>query len=1011
MGGFAQGIFFHRRFILLALALITAAGIASGWKMPVALFPQVHFPRIVVEIESSDRPVERMALEVTTPVEEALRSLPGVANVRSVTSRGESEISVSFSWDQDMDSALFRAQAAVNQLTPQLPAGSDVSVRRMDPTVFPCLACSVTTGVLSMAQLRQATLTRIRPMLASVPGVARVEIQGGAVDELHVVIDPMRLHEHGVSVEQMVDAISGASVQASIGRLEDHGSLYLIVLESEAGTTQTLSSIPVRSGKDGILRLGDLARIVPGSAPQLTRTVADGSQAVSLQIYQEDGGNTVAIAQEIRNRLTGLHDRLAPDIALSIWYDQSQLITDSMVSVRDALAIGIALAAIVLLVTLRSWRITLVALICVPASLATTMLAMSALHLDFNIMTLGGMAAAVGLIIDDAIVMVEQAVAQARRQHVYDRQALIGLGLRFAGPLAGSSLATLVIFIPLVFLSGVTGAFFKALAMTMAISLMASFAISLLVVPLVTALILSRSDIDHDDHSRLGEAISGWYRVLMAALLKRPFLVVLGILPIVLLGWHAFTQVGTGFMPNMDEGGFVIDYRAQPGTALSECNRLVLQIERLLRSTPEVLTWSRRTGAQLGNGLTEANEGDFFVRLKPFPRRSCAAVMDGLRSRIDRQVAGLDIDMAQLMEDLIGDLVADPHPIEVIVAGDDATRLIGTAKAIAAKLSSIRGVVDINDGVVVAGDTLSIVVDRDLAAHEDIDPADISRQLQTLIGGSIAATVQQGSQLKSIRVWLPERTRSSREALSRLELHAGDGHSFLLERIARIDTAPGQLQIDHNDLQRVIAVTANISGRDLGSTVGDVQSVLRAGNLVPNDMSYSLGGLYQQQRIAFRSLSAVLASAVLLVFVLLVFLYQSMRMAVAMVLTSLLSLCGVFIGLHACGLQLNISSMMGMTMVVGIVTEVSILLVSAYVHHREIPSPQERLIQAGSSRLRPIVMTIVAATLALLPLSMGFGAGADMQRPLAVAIISGLLLQLPLVTIVLPLLLFWMRVP
>ncbi len=1011
----ATWILGHRRSILLVIVLAAAAGFASIWSIPVALFPNVHFPRVVVDIESGDRPAERMAVEITKPIEEAVRILPGIDTVRSVTSRGEAEISLTFGWNEDMDTALLRTESTVNQAMAHLPAGTAFTVRRMDPTVFPCLAYSFISDARSLADLRHLVQYDVRPQLATIHGVAKVDVWGGAIGEIEVIVDPERLAAHGLGFDQVGDALAKANIQSAVGRIEDNGKLYLVIANAPEADLDAIASVAVRAGSDGVVRIADVARVIRGEEPHWTRLTADGHDAVALQVYQQPGGNTVAIARGIETMLDDLRKKLPADVTVATWYDQSELIVASAGSVRDAVIIGTVLAAIVILLFLRNLRVTVVALIAVPTVLGTTVLGLYMMGMSFNIMTLGGMAAAVGLIIDDAIVMVEHLVARTRLTRARDGASLMSEAVGFAAPLAGSSAATVVIFIPLAFLSGVTGAFFKALSLTMAFSLVVSFIVALFAVPLVMTLVITapKRETDHT----VGWLGRGYARG-MGSLLRHPWLVALIIAPLLAIGWVSYDKVGTGFMPSMDEGGFILDYRAAPGTALGETERMLNQIEVILRATPEVSTYTRRTGLQLGGGITEANEGDLFVRLKPQPRRSCEEVMDDIRGKVQGRVVGLDIELLQLMEDLIGDLIANPHPIEIVLTADNGAVLLQSAIDVAKRIEGVKGVVDINNGVVIAGDAIEIEIDHDRAALEGIDADSAAKQVQGLLSGTIATQVQDGPAMLDVRVWTPRSSRAHIDTLARMSLRAPDGHVFPVSRIATLHPVTGQPQIMHQDLRRVVAVTARISGRDLGSTIDDLKKALAEKGVLQQGVSYRLAGLYQQQQTAFVDLTKVLAAAVVLVFILLVYLYESFRGAIAVMITTLLSVAGVFIGLACTHTELNITALMGMTMIVGIVTEVAIIFYSQFSVER--PSAigegaaaedrNRRLIDAGLVRMRPIAMTIVAAVFALLPLAIGYGEGSAMQRPLAIAIISGLILQMPLSVIVLPSLLALFRV-
>jgi multidrug efflux pump subunit AcrB len=761
----------------------------------------------------------------------------------------------------------------------------------------------------------------------------------------------------------------------------------------------------LRSGADGLVRLEDIARVYPTTAPQWLRVTANGDDAVLFQVYQQPDGNTVRIVDDIKHELDVYHTKLPADVHIANWYDQSQLITASAGSVRDAIMIGVCLAALVLLGFLRSLKITLVAILIVPSALASTMLLLDVLHMSFNIMTLGGMAAAVGLIVDDAIVMIEHIIRRLRQHSGELALTIREAAIEFSRPLAGSSAATVVIFVPLAFLSGVTGAFFKALSLTMASSLVISFLLAWLAVPLLAEHLLNEKDAQTEDVGPLFKWLQQGYVRLMRRLIKTPALVFTGIVPLLVVGTIAYQQVGSGFIPHMDEGGFTLDYRSPAGTSLTETDRLLRQLESILRANPAVETYSRRTGSQLGGGLTEANEGDFFVRLKAMPRPPLDQVMDEIRGRIETEVPGLEVELLLLMEDLIGDLTAVPQPVEIKLYGDKLDELMAVAPRVASTIGKINGIVDVKDGIVLAGDAINIIVDRDKAALEGIDPDLVTQQLEAWFNGLVTTQIQDNIKLIGVRVWVPPSARDKSTAIDKIWLRAADGHRLPLKRIAHVTVETGQPQITSDNLKRMVAVTGRISGRDLGSTIRDVKQALAQPGLLPGDMYYELGGLYKQQQIAFHGLIAVFVAALALVFLLLLYLYEDFAAAIAILVSPLLAMAAVFTGLWLTDIELNITAMMGMTMIVGIVTEVSIFYFSEY--HELIRNNVEKetaLVQAGHNRLRPITMTTLAAILALLPLALALGQGSAMQQPLAVAIIAGLLVQIPLSVIVMPLL-------
>lgn len=991
----------HARSIWLAVILLTLAGIVAATRLPVALFPQIDYPRVAVAIEAGDRDAAQMAAEITRPIEIALRAVPGVTQIRSTTSRGSAEVALNFAWGDDIVAATLATQGALATVLPDLPPGVRFEVRRSDPSLFPVIGVALTSNSLDPAALKQLADLKIRPALIAVPGVAGVDVLGGNPREFAVDVDPGRLQALGLSLADVAAAIGRSNSVRGVGRLEDRHRLYLVLVENRAASIADLARVPVKAGASAaaVVTLGQIAAIRPALAPGFTRVSSDGQDAILINIRQALNGNSVAIVKAVQARLKAVG--VPSTVKVTTYYDQSELVIGAANAVGEAILLGAVLAGAVLFLFLRSGRLMVITGLMLPAVLAAACLILFALGLTFNMMTLGGMAAAVGLVIDDAVVMLEHMMRRMQEGEAREPPSLLAAAAEMGRPLLGSTLATIVVFLPLAFISGVTGGFFKALAITMVAALGVSLLYARFAIPLIAAYWLRDRDAEAAeragrslarlDRSYLRAADRAWRRpALFAAVLTGA---------IAVAGYVAWSNVPSGFMPAMDEGGFVLDYKAQSGAALTDTDRLLRQVERIVTATPEVASYSRRTGLQLGGGLTEADQGDYFIRLKGGSRRSIDAVMAEIRDKIAAQVPGLEVEFIQLMGDLIGDLTAVPQPIEVKLFSNDPKVLEGAARTVAARLEKIAGVVEVVDGLRVAGDAVSVKVLPGAAAQQGLDPDSVAAQLEALIGGNATTEVRVGEQLVAVRVRAPADLRARVSEIANLPLTAPDGHAVRLGQVATVSILGGQKRVTREDLAPFVAVTGRLEGRDLGSAMKDVRASVAALKL-PSAIRVDYGGLYAQQKQSFADLSMVFAAALLLTALLLTFLFERAIWTVAALATVLLSAAAVLIGLWVTGIELNISALMGLTMVVGMVTE----LVIFYLAEIEIRRPLDlaALREAGAKRLRPIVMSALIAILTLAPLALGLSRGAGLQQPLATAIIFGLTAAVPLVLLFLP---------
>ncbi|MDE2306485.1 MAG: efflux RND transporter permease subunit, partial [Gammaproteobacteria bacterium] len=820
-------------FLCVAFAL-AAAGLFAAISLPVGLFPIVSFPRIRIEVSAGSMPAKQMLIDVTQPLEEAARAVPGAVNVTSTTSRGSAEIFVEFPWNADMNQELLRVSTAFAQTLPDLPPGTAYDALQMSPNaIMPFVSYALISDQVPPAELKRLAQFQIAPLLTGIPGIRRVGVTGGQTPEVQVKVDPLKLAAYGLTLADLSQAIASTNTIAAVGRLEDNDLLYLAIDNNAFSSERSVRNVALRTAKGGIVRVGDVAAVTLGSVPQWLLVDDNGKPAVTFDVYQQDNADSLSLASAVQARLDGFMKSQNPAIHLYKWYDQTELVHSSIAAVEEAILVGLVLAALVVLGFLRNWRVALVAISVVPLSVLITVLLLYALGMTFNIMTLGGIAAAIGLLIDDAIVMIEHIARRAGAPGLADANtAVLPAAREFLAPLFGSSLATIIIFVPLAFLSGVTGAFFKFLSLTMASALIISYALTALVVPLLSRGLIDFRAWQDPGHGKENFMTRGQAKAL-EALFRRPALIAVALAVLIGGGVLAYRHVGSGFLPKMDEGGFVLDYQTAPGTSLAETDREISEVEAILKKNPYVYTYSRRTGAGLGGDLVESYQGDFFVRLRPASGRPPIwTVMDDITGQVTREVPGIQFDTHELLDDMIGDMVGRRQPVVIQLTAKDPDVLDAVALKVADAISKVPGVqpASINNGVIPAGDALELHVDPRAAATQGLTAADVQDQVGHYLQGAVVTRYLGHVQDVGVRVWLgAPRGTIYRQQLAELPIRSPNGRLVPLGMIAKIDFVSGQPEITRDNLAQVVAVTAEIGGgHDLGSTIAGVQQALRA---------------------------------------------------------------------------------------------------------------------------------------------------------------------------------------
>jgi CzcA family heavy metal efflux pump len=1018
----------HSRSIIFLIITLALLGAYLAFTIPISVFPETNFPRILISVDNGVMPIDQMMVTVTRPIEEAVNSVPGLQQVKSITSRGSAEIDLFFDWRVDMFQTLQYVNAALSRVQPELPATAKIEAHRMTFASFPIMGYSLTSQRTPQTDLWEMATYEIKPRLNRLDGVSTVIVQGGQQPEYHIIPDPTKLLAANVTINDILEATRRTNLIDSPGLLEQNHQLFLGLVSGQLQSQEQIAGAVIKTTAAGVpVRIGDVAAVQSAVRPLYTIVTADGKPAVLLNINRQPDSNTVQVANEVHAEVERLRQSLPPGVELKPFYDQSLIVSDSIKSVRDAILVGIILASIILVVFLRDWGTSIVAGLVIPVTVAVTFIALKVLGESFNLMTMGGLAAAVGLVIDDAIVVVENIVlhrdaGQSRLEAV--RNALHEITI----PLIGSTITPIVVFLPLISITGVTGTFFRALAITMAVSLLTSLALALSWTPTLGQYLIKRTepvrrDTDvvapssTDSIQRLLEveeaSLSGFFLKIvkfhekwLRRALERPRYLVLLSAALIVVSYVCYRFGGSDLLPEMDEGGFVLDYIMPAGSSLTETNRVISHVEQILRDTPEVESTSRRTGLQLGlAAVTEANTGDLTVRLKKDRSRDVEDVIEDVRSKIKNQEPALDVEFIQQLQDMIGDLTSVPEPVEIKLFSQDPGVLEQWAPRVADEISKIPGVVDVLNGIenTISGPAVLFQVRPQVAARAGFTPEEVEVDAAAILEGEPAATpVIAHDRAYTLRVRFPEANRASLDAMRDTLLTSATGRTATLGTLADLSQLPGQTEIRRENLQRDVAVTARLEGRDLGGAINDIRNAVSRLHL-PASIRVEYGGTYQEQQRSFRDLVFVFVLAIVLVFIVLLFEFRTFAAPIAILASALLSTSGVFIALILTRTTFNISSFMGMIMVIGIVAKNGILLLDADQKFQAAGlSTEEAMLQASRRRLRPIVMTALASVAGMLPLAFAIGAGSQMLQPLAIAVIGGILISMVLSLIITP---------
>lgn len=1008
--------------ILFVGILLLLAGIYSYNRMPTNLFPEVLFPRITIIVDAGQLPVDRMMTVVTKPVESTVKRVKGVQVVKSRTSRGTCTIDVFSEWGINTYDQRIQIESRINEIKNFLPQGVNFSIEAMNQSLFPVYGYTLENPQASQIALKDVANLTVRPVFAQVQGISNVVVRGGRAKEYVIIPDPVKMSSLGITPAKITSAFKSNNFVLSNGSVNDYSRMYLSLTDTRIGTLDEIGDIIIKNDGVRVIRVKDVAKVEIQNQQEFLIINANGNNAVLIDLVKQPGVNLIDFSKDVEAKAAEVRKLLPKGYELKPYYNQSAFVGDSIQSVIKTIYEGLFLALVVMIIFLRSWRASTVVLFTIPVTLAFTLLVIHLVGITINVMSLGAIAASIGLIIDDAIVIIEQIYRTHEDHPEMNRFNVVSNSISGLFPaMIGSSLATIVIHFPFRLMSGLAGTFFRELSDTMQLTMITSFLVTWLLLPVLHLIVGYKEEFrPHPKHETSKVDKLRW----LTWFFKRPVFASLLVLILGGSAWWASNRLETSFLPNLDEGSIVLDYISPAGTSIEETDRLCKEMEKVIRKNPEVESYSRRTGIHMAFSSDPPNVGDYSIQLKKDRKKTTEEVIAELRREIDAKVPAMEeVSFGQRISDLLGDLMSTPQPIEVKIFGNDYATLKKQAAQAEKVMEQVPGVVDINNGLVTAGPSVVFVPDQDKLSLYGISLTDFQTQVTAYTGGvplglnsnqsiptpaQAAMTgglqigeLQDGEQMRRILLRFTDIDKNSVDKLKQELIFLPDGTTRPLSFFCEVDIIPGEIEQRREDLKSVIVLTARLENRDLGGAISDIKK--KFSEQLPFADNIVYGGAYAGQQKSFRELLLILSLATLLVLGVLIFLFKEWLISFLVLFISLMGIAGCILALYIVGIPLNVSSYTGIIMIVGIIAENAIFTVNQFKQNmKESGDVDQAINYAIALRIRPKLMTAIGAILALMPLALGFGLGAQMQQPLAIAVIGGFLAGLPMLLLVLP---------
>lgn len=989
------------RAVVLGFCALLVAGLVVVPGLPVDVFPDLSAPTVTLLTEAPGWAPEEVELFVTLPIESAVNGASGVRRVRSVSAAGISVVWVEFAWGEDV----YRARQVVAERIAGVELAAGVSAPRLGPVSsimgeITFLALTAEPGTVDPRELRRVAEVVLRRSLLAIPGVSQVVPLGGEVREIQVELDPATLAARGVGLAEVADALATASASPAAGFHVDAGQEYLVRGAARARTAADFASSVVRSGPEGALTIADLARVTEGDEPKRGTAAYGGRPAVILSVQKQPGASTLALTRAIDALLTELEPSLPAGVRLEREnFRQADFITVAIRNVAKALTEGAVLVVIILFLFLGDFRATLISALALPTSLVAGVLVFSAFGASINTMTLGGLTIAIGALVDDAIIDVENVLRRLREERARpaeDRRPIVETIFRASSEVRGAILfATLIIglvFVPLFFLPGIEGLLLRPLGLAYLAALAASMVVSLTLTPALCRLLLPQGRAVSHDEPRLLRFLKRWYERDLARVLRRPAWVFVPV-ALLLLGAVALVpSLGRSFLPEFNEGSLTISVVAPPGTSLADSDALGRAVEETLLTFPEVVSTSRRTGrAERDEHIQGANASEMEVVLRP--GREKEELLTALRQAV-ATLPGIVVTFGQPISHRIDHMLSGSKSnLAIKIFGPELGTLRELARRVETVLGQVPGIVDLSNQEQAPVPQLLFDLDRAAMARHGVSAREVGRNLEALFQGSPAAELVDDGLVSLVVLRYPERLRADRSALASAPLATPGGHVLPLGAVAtpRFDLGPGLVR--RENVQRVALLSANVAGTDLGGTVERARRAVGEAISVPPGYRIVFAGQFEEAARGTRNLAWIAGLVIAAIWGCLWLAFRSHRQVAIVLINLPLALVGGIGALWLAGGTVSVASLVGFVTLFGIAARNGVLLVSHYRHLLAEGVALAEAVRRGSrERLAPVLMTALTAALALVPLAFAGGEpGNEIQSPMAIVILGGLL--------------------